>query len=149
MENSKLQRAAVVFSLLCVVACDTYPPSEPFDASEVPGRYRATFGNDVDYIDVYGDSTYEHVYVYSNGSQYVDSGPWNLEEREDKGYYWIHLDGYVRRYPTTPLSVYDPEGVVDTSRQWGSGTFIYKKLRDTLQIVLRDIENMRYVKLEK
>lgn len=145
--HRRLLTAALVASALLLFACDTYPPSEPFDASEIPGRYRATFGDDVDYIDVHADSTYEHVYVYSDGSRFVDSGSWNLDERETKGYFWIDLDRFVERYPMTPLAVYDPKGVVDTSRQYKSGTYTFKKLRDTLQIVIRPLENMRYVKV--
>jgi hypothetical protein len=135
---------------LTALSCDTYPPSEPFTESEVPGRYVAHFHSGQEYIDLKSDSIYSHFYRSPDGSEYYDSGSWRLIDRSIReegyeGYYRIRLTDFVTRYPVNACFVYDPEsGRVDTLTQLLSFTF--KKKDGKLRIVRHPVYENEYVK---
>jgi hypothetical protein len=92
-------RLILVLQQLILAGCMECPDptSDPIDASEVPGRYTANFGDaQVEYIDLRADSTYVFYRKSSDSELYVDSGTWVFVDRARCGCAVVLCGDFVR-----------------------------------------------------
>ena len=111
-------------AILAGLACEGPTPySEMVLWEDIHGRYYANFGSLGYCIELREDSTYIHWQEAEDGRLYVDTGVYVFHK--EAGFYSLTLRDFSRRFPET-WTCYDPEGVVDTTRQnWG--TYIFKE----------------------
>ena len=122
------------------VSCgDFYPPSEPFNESEIPGRYVASHGDGREYIELREDSSYVHFWVSEDGIEHTEGDRWSFYVR-DSGYYSLSLWDFTRSYKHL-LGSLEPEG-------WNPDAvgLTYKKWRGKLRIIVHPTENIQYIK---
>ncbi len=68
----KSLKLGLLLAVSCTGCSDTFPPSEPFTESEIPGRYVANYDVGVEYIELNSDSTYVHFWASKRGDVVVD-----------------------------------------------------------------------------
>jgi len=86
--------------ILLAVGCEMPDlPSDCIEESDLYGHYVGNFGEtDINYFDLYSDSTYISCYKAKDGIIFVDSGTWKYSDFID-GTYRLDLFDYHRRYP--------------------------------------------------
>jgi hypothetical protein len=85
---------AVLAGIAMLGGCDFPPPTQPIVLSDLFGHYVGDFGEtDVNYFDLFEDSTYISYYKTKDGHLYVDTGFWRFVKWEDKYTvnYWLDM----------------------------------------------------------
>jgi hypothetical protein len=95
--TKRLVYICMMCGIMVAAGCDYGPPTDPIERSDLFGRYVGDFGEtDVNYFDLYKDSTFISYYKCRDDRLYVDTGTWRFGKFRTQTTvdYWLDMYGF-------------------------------------------------------
>ena len=121
------------------------PPSEPFEASEVPGTYEANYYPGVELLTLREDGVFEYYLQFTHGDVYRDTGTWSLDSINDNQPV-VTLRTFVYPLPRHGRTYNETTGDVDLRDAVCS--FHIRKDKGQLMIVRDWLRHQFYMKVD-